>query len=285
MANIDFTDKRTLLKYAPGNRTKKKLKPGRMVLAVVIAAGAFLSVFSLAARTMLPGSGGQTPAGGSPSEKEMAYRQLLERAARKRALLYENWLTASGAAERRQTLAAASSLFSDTLLRDVIPSWYGTGYDFNGATDTPGVGSISCGHFVTTALRDAGLRLERIALAQLPSEEIIRSLAAASSIRRYSGLSGEEFLAALGDLDPGLYLLGLDKHIGFLSIESSGGSPAAFFIHSTLLSPASVVREPAASSHALMTSAYRVLGNLSADRSLLEKWLTQAKIATRGGSD
>jgi hypothetical protein len=285
MANIDFTDKKTLFKYAPGNGQRRKMKPGRVSLVVLLAAGALLSVFLLAARTGRPAAPDLAPAGPTQAEREAAYRGILERLAGERARLYGEWRTAPTAEGRRETLAKAAKLFSESLVKDVIPCWYGTGYDFNGATETPGVGGISCGHFVTTVLRDAGLRLDRIALAQQPSEALIRSLVAEVSIRRYSGLSGKEFLAALATLPSGVYVLGLDKHVGFLVVDSSGGSSGVSFVHSTLLRPFSVVREPAASSRALMTSAYRVLGNLSGDEGLLRKWLAQEKIATRRGVD
>lgn len=58
----------------------------------------------------------------------------------------------------------------------IIPCWYGTPWNFNGCTTEPGKGSIACGYFVTTVLKDAGLQLNRIKLAQQPSGIIIHQL-------------------------------------------------------------------------------------------------------------
>src|ERR1700741_5295000 len=56
-------------------------------------------------------------------------------------------------------------------LRDsLLPCWYGTPWGFYGTTEEPGQGTIACGYFVTTVLRDAGCSLQRIKLAQYPSE-------------------------------------------------------------------------------------------------------------------
>lgn len=65
-----------------------------------------------------------------------------------------------------------SRIITDSLM----PCWYGTPWDFNGCTADPGKGSIACGYFVTTVLRDAGLQLNRIRLAQSPSGIIIHKL-------------------------------------------------------------------------------------------------------------
>ncbi|MBN2354208.1 MAG: hypothetical protein JXD23_16690 [Spirochaetales bacterium] len=276
MAAIDFTDRRTFLKYAAGARHgKRRGRRLAAVLALGLCAGALLAAFAPAA---LSGSSHSRGAGAKAAEdKEAAYRAALDKLERERAALAAGWNAARGAGEKRHVLAEASAAWSNAVVNTIIPFWYGTGYDFNGTTSVPGAGGISCGHFVATVLRDSGLRLDRIVLGQEPSETLIRSLVDVTSIRRYSNASGAEFLAACRKLAPGLYVLGLDKHVGFLSVDSSG----VYFIHSTLLAPYSVVREPASSSRALMTSSYRVLGALSSDTRLLSRWLGGGKIPAR----
>jgi len=143
-------------------------------------------------------------------------------------------------------------------------------------TETPGSGEIACGYFVATVLRDAGVRLDRVSLAQQPSELMIRSLVAEENIYRYSDLSGRAFLERLHRLPSGVYILGLDKHVGLLVLSES----APVFIHSSYLRPYGVVREQAATSRALMRSRYRVLGNLTGDSSFLLKWLGGERIRT-----
>ncbi len=267
MANIDFTDRRTFLKYSAGHRPKKHGRRLAAALAVVLCAGTLLAAFVPAALSGTTLARSQTVT--SAGDKEIAYRSALGKLERERAALAAEWSAARGAGEKRAVLARASTVWSAAVENEIIPFWYGTGYDFNGTTSVPGIGGISCGHFVTTVLRDSGLRLDRIGLGQEPSETLIRSLVDETSIRRYSNASGAEFLASCRKLSPGMYVLGLDKHVGFLAVDSSG----LYFIHSTLLAPDSVVREPASSSRTLMTSAYRVLGALSSDERLLSRWL------------
>ncbi len=278
MANIDFTNRKTFLKFETGNRPRRKARGAGIVLVAGACIVVFLAAFVPVALSG-SGSGGGRPEARNPAGAETAYRLTLDRLERERAGLAGKLAAAPGVRARRAALREASADFSAAVVHGIIPFWYGTGYDFNGATAVPGVGGISCGHFVTTVLRDAGLKIDRIALAQLPSETLIRTLVPEESILRYSNVSGEAFLDACRGLAPGLYVLGLDKHVGFLVIDSAGAS----FIHSTLLPPYSVVREPAASSRALMRSAYRVLGNLSGDKSFLLKWLGKEAVITPRG--
>jgi hypothetical protein len=54
-----------------------------------------------------------------------------------------------------------------------------------------------------------------------------------------------------------------------------------YFIHSSYIEPYMVVREKASESRILAASNYRVLGRISADDLLIEKWLLGKEIATR----
>jgi hypothetical protein len=74
----------------------------------------------------------------------------------------------------------------------------------------------------------------------------------------------------LGD---GLYVVGLDFHVGFLLVSDE----QVRFIHFTYLGEATVVNEEAATSEALR-SKYRVVGCLSADPHLVESWLKQKQL-------
>lgn len=47
-------------------------------------------------------------------------------------------------------------VISRIIIDSLMPCWYGTPWDFNGCTTEPGKGSIACGYFVSTVLRDAG---------------------------------------------------------------------------------------------------------------------------------
>ena len=54
------------------------------------------------------------------------------------------------------------------------------------------------------------------------------------------------------------------------------------FVHSSYVEPHGVVSETALASSILASSRYRVVGSLSSDTRLTERWLEGARITTRG---
>src|SRR6187455_2399459 len=46
-------------------------------------------------------------------------------------------------------------IFTSAVVETIIPGWIGTAWNFNGTSEKPQQGSIACGYFVTTILRDA----------------------------------------------------------------------------------------------------------------------------------
>lgn len=183
---------------------------------------------------------------------------------------------AEGEKAVQQCVEASRSLLITAMTDSIIPFWYGTRWDFNGTTETPRRGKIACGYFVTTVLRDAGLKVERVKLAQQASEIIIRSLTTEDHINRFRNVPFEDFLAALLEEGDGLYIVGLDIHVGFLHVRDKD----ARFIHSAYSPPYRVVNEPAHASFILEDSRYRVIGKISADDRLLLKWLNETEIPT-----
>src|SRR6185503_11864345 len=125
------------------------------------------------------------------------------------------------------------------------------------------------GYFVSTVLRDAGWRVERVRLAQQASENIILSLTSAPHIKRFRRVAISDFIKAVEEWGPGVYVVGLDIHVGFIVNTGSG----VYFIHSSYVEPRMVVQENASESRILMASEYRVLGKIVADDLLIEKWL------------
>ena len=160
-------------------------------------------------------------------------------------------------------------IFTDAIISNIIPAWVGTSWSFNGTSEKPREGSIACGYFVTTVLRDAGVSLARTKLAQCASEQMIRSLVQPAHVQRFSNLPMEIFIRSVQDQGYGLYIVGLDNHTGF--IYNDGKS--IFFIHSTFVGTRNVQYEPAAESWVLRQSRYKVLGKLSADEGILSAWV------------
>ncbi len=145
-------------------------------------------------------------------------------------------------------------------LRDsLLPCWYGTPWSFNGTTEVPGKGTIACGYFVTTVLRDAGFTLQRIKLAQSPSEEMIKMICTRSSIYRYSDIPLNDFAGKTKKMGFGLYVAGLDNHTGFILNDGN----ECYFIHSTFVTPCCVIKEKVSESKVLGASRYRVIGKVN----------------------
>ncbi len=187
------------------------------------------------------------------------YQKELQAIQRKRsALAHEN-------ASRDQVKKA----FVQTVNNRLFPHWYGTFWSFNGTTQRPGRGSIACGYFVTTVLRDAGLDINRVALAQMPSEKMIRSLVNESYIQRFSNRPIDEFVQKIRQSGKGLYLVGLDNHTGFLVYDNAG----VRFVHASGAYPFCVISETALDAGILKKSAYRIIGKISDDPAVLRNWL------------
>jgi hypothetical protein len=151
----------------------------------------------------------------------------------------------------------------------VFPYWYGTEWDFNGTTETPNKGKIACGYFVTTTLRDMGVPINRVKMAQCASEEMITSLAGKKNVHRFSNVPAIEFEKKMLKLGTGIYVIGLDNHTGFIHITGKGN----FFIHASGWFPFKVVKNDVASSSILNNSKYKVVGKISGDEAFLRKWV------------
>jgi hypothetical protein len=160
-------------------------------------------------------------------------------------------------------------IFTTVVTETIIPAWIGTAWNFNGISEKPQQGSIACGYFVTTILRDAGLNLARIKLAQCASEQMIVSLIQPKYIHRFSNITMEDFLQSIQNQGYGLYIVGLDNHTGFIYNDGKD----IYFIHSTFVGTRNVQKEFAASSFILRQSKYKVLGKISADEQALQRWI------------
>ena len=148
--------------------------------------------------------------------------------------------------------------FVNFLTDSLLPCWYGTKWNFYGTIEEPGKGTIACGYFVTTVLRDAGLSIQRVKLAQCASEEMIRRVCDKPTIHRYRNVSLADFTRKIKNMGFGLYIAGLDNHTGFIfndGVES-------YFIHSTYVKPGCVIKEKANESIVLAYSKYRVIGKV-----------------------
>lgn len=160
-------------------------------------------------------------------------------------------------------------LFSRYIDQQLIPFWIGTPWDFNGTTQIPGKGYIACGYFVTTVLRDAGVNLNRVKLAQQASETMIKSLT--KTVEHYPNCSFAEFIQKIKAKGVGLSIIGLDNHTGFLYYDGK----ELYFIHSSYVGTGRVAKEVASSNAILQYSNYKVVGFISRDKAFIKRWLAQ----------
>jgi len=63
--------------------------------------------------------------------------------------------------------------------------------------------------------------------------------------------------------------VGLDNHTGFIYNDGN----EVYFIHSTFIGTRNVQKEIAATSRILEKSKYKVLGKISADEKVLNRWI------------
>jgi hypothetical protein len=161
--------------------------------------------------------------------------------------------------------------FLKAIDKRVFKYWYGTEWDFNGTTQKPHEGKIACGYFVTTTLRDMGVPINRVKMAQCASEEMINSLTTKKNIYHFSSISLSDFEKKITKKGNGLYIIGLDNHTGFISISDKGN----YFIHASGWFPFQVIKEVLGKSSILSKSKYRVVGKISDDETFLRKWLNK----------
>ena len=149
----------------------------------------------------------------------------------------------------------------------MVPYWIGTPWDYNGVTQKPNEGYIACGYLVTTVLRDAGVSINRVKMAQCASEQMINSLT--SNKENYSKLPFENFIQTVKQKGEGIGIIGLDNHTGFLYNDGK----ELYFIHSSYVGTGKVDKEIAANNSILKYSKYKVVGYISQDSYFIKNWL------------
>lgn len=147
--------------------------------------------------------------------------------------------------------------------------WKSTPWDFNGTTVVPQKGKIACGYFVTTLLRDMGVKLNRVALSVCPSSEMMKKLTPGQKLDNQSLLRLNDFEARIKLKGNAVYIIGLDYHTGFIVCDGQ----KVWFIHSNYINREGVVKEPVLFSSALRSSKTKWLISLTDDKDFMQKWL------------
>jgi hypothetical protein len=171
------------------------------------------------------------PAEPTPAVTEVAplarHDAALVRIADEREALAARYQEASTEAEQAKIRAQARRLLEDTIIDEVFPAWlgmpWGMGSDSTATRPHEPNMKVGCSYFVTSVLLSVGVQLEnRFTFAQAPAIHIQRSLAPdQDALHRYFSIPADrlhERIAALGD---GLYIIGLDTHVGFVVVRDS----------------------------------------------------------------
>ncbi|MDA7518873.1 hypothetical protein N9124_02155 [bacterium] len=204
------------------------------------------------------------------------YQVLKQELELKRSGLAHRYASARTAGEIQNVRNEAKQTLEATL-PEMMRCWLGTEWDFNGTAQIPGEGKIACGYFVSTVMRDAGFQVERIHLAQQPSQNIIRTFLPRHQMHIEAGLSYDRFLEKFKSHGPGIHIVGLDRHVAFIVVSEDG---ELRFIHSSGGAAKCVVDQDQRKAHALRKSKYRVTGNISRSDDVIHQWLTKEKWKT-----
>ena len=157
----------------------------------------------------------------------------------------------------------------NNISNELYNKWQNTPWDFNGTAVNPGKGTIACGYFVTTILRDMDCKINRNRLAVCASSVMMKTLTPQQKIKNLSYLSYTAFNDTLTQLGKGVYIIGLDFHTGFIVNDGKEN----WFIHSNYIKRKGVTKEPVYNSPALRASKTRWLISLTGDMHFVAGWL------------
>ncbi|RYY42748.1 MAG: hypothetical protein EOO06_20720 [Chitinophagaceae bacterium] len=165
--------------------------------------------------------------------------------------------------------AALTNFWVKQVGTELYQQWHQTPWDFNGTTEKPRDGAIACGYFVTTVLRDMGVKINRSKLAICPSLTMMKTLVPGQKVSNLSYLSFDAFNQTIQQAGKGVYIIGLDFHTGFIINDGREN----WFLHSNYIKRQGVVKEVLLSSSALKSSKTRWVVSLTKDRDFLRGWL------------
>jgi hypothetical protein len=219
----------------------------------------------------------QPKPGPKPIPDPEKYAALTAQIIAERDKLKTRYLNAATRAEQTQIIDEASVLLENTL-PEMMRCWLGHPWDFHGTATTPGEGKIACGYFITVIMRDAGFNINRIKVAQQPSQNIIRTFVNdRSAFEVKTNTPYQDYVNHITKNYEGIHIVGLDKHVAFIVIKDQ----EMRFIHSGGLQYC-VVDEDKTNAHALEHSNYRVISNISRNPQVLKMWILNEGFPTVG---
>ncbi len=196
------------------------------------------------------------------------YQKERESLAAQREDLAKRWAAASGnEATEEKLISEAFTILSKHIPERIFPYWYDTEWDFNGTTQNPRQGAIACGYFVTTTLEHSGFKLPRVKMAQQAASVIIKSLCEPNTVKTYTKMP--ELNAYLDRRPNGLFILGLDNHVGFILKQGK----ERHFIHSTIGGGKKVLTQKLVDAGVVHSSKIKMIGDLTSSKQTLIAWI------------
>nr|WP_321221756.1 hypothetical protein [uncultured Psychroserpens sp.] len=173
-----------------------------------------------------------------------------------------------------KAIDSASQYLYSKLLNDIVPHWYGTGWDFNGHTNIPNQGEIACGYFVSTTLKHFGFNLNRYKMAQQAGLIEARMLQSNSQLKIFRNVTFEDLKTKVNSVyDDGIYFVGLDNHVGYVI----GKDEVLYFLHSSYCDD-KVVFELAETSPCFSSNIY-VFAEISTNKKLIKSWIFDERLS------
>lgn len=195
------------------------------------------------------------------------YVELKKETLEKRDLFKDAYDKAKNNKQKQDSILVEAQKYLLTISSDFFKAWYNTPWTFHGHSQTPKEGSIACGYFVTTTLRDMGFNIPRIKWAQQTSEYLIKKMS--TDIKRFYKRAMSEIVDDIKLRGEGLYIVGLDSHVGYIYYRD--GNMA--FVHANYYRPRiGVMSEPLIGRNPLNDSKYKVIGKIF-DKKMMQNWV------------
>jgi hypothetical protein len=210
----------------------------------------------------------------SKNEQLANYESIKAKALAKQDEFSKAYLKENNIAKKDSIVLDASNFLEKTLVEEVFPQWYGTGWEFNGVSQIPKKGDIACGYFISTTLKQSGLQVDRCKLAQQGAMEICTSLSGKSSAILNKGVTEVETIKFIkANLKDGLYIMGFDNHVSFLHKKGKSIN----IIHSNYITD-KVESDDFATSRILSWNNPVVFAPILPNKSFVINWITKSSI-------
>ena len=170
-------------------------------------------------------------------------------------------------------IAEARTVVEKAVTEQLIVRWLGTPWAYHGVATSPGDEPIACGYFVAQILQDAGVRLQsRRQFGMAAALDIQRSLTPETRhMQRIFSVPATELRERIAQRGDGLYLIGLDIHVGFVLVKGDD----VRLLHASYTGDAVVTDEPLVGAEAIERSRSKgyFVSKLFADDRAIVSWL------------